>query len=85
MYRETAFKIIESVRKGRGLSDEHKDIMRKSGVPEWYVESCDKIGYLLQKAHTVTEALITCIYAIRQATSLLLTVMMRAGLRILHL
>ena len=51
--RETAFYIMENIRKGRGLSDEHEDIMSKSGVPEWYIESCNKIRYMFPKAHAV--------------------------------
>ena len=48
-----AFKIMESVRKGRGLPDGAEDEMRKAGVPEWYIDSCKKIKYLFPKAHAV--------------------------------
>ena len=48
-----AFKIMESVRKGRGLPDGAEDEMRKAGVPDWYIGSCKKIKYLFPKAHAV--------------------------------
>ena len=48
-----AFKIMESVRKGRGLPDGAEDEMRTSGVPDWYILSCKKIKYLFPKAHAV--------------------------------
>ena len=48
-----AFKIMESVRKGRGLPDGAEDEMRTAGVPEWYIGSCKKIKYLFPKAHAV--------------------------------
>ena len=48
-----AFKISESVRKGKGLPDGTEFEMKKHGVPLWYIESCKKIKYLFPKAHAV--------------------------------
>ncbi len=48
-----AFKIMESVRKGRGLAEDMEKDMRDAGVKEWYIESCHKIKYLFPKAHAV--------------------------------
>ena len=48
-----AFKIMESVRKGKGLPEGAEDEMREHGVPQWYIDSCKKIAYLFPKAHAV--------------------------------
>ncbi len=48
-----AFKIMEAVRKGRGLPDGAEQEMIDAGVPMWYIGSCKKIQYLFPKAHAV--------------------------------
>ena len=46
-----AFNTMEKVRKGKGLSDEMREAMREHDVPEWFLQSCEKISYLFPKAH----------------------------------
>jgi len=46
-----AFTITESVRKGKGLTEEWIEAMRERGVPKWYIDSCLRIQYMFPKAH----------------------------------
>lgn len=48
---ELSFTIMESVRKGKGLKGEWIEEMKKHDVPDWYIESCQKIKYMFPKAH----------------------------------
>ncbi|ABV32809.1 PolC-type DNA polymerase III [Pseudothermotoga lettingae] len=51
MNASKAFKIMENVRKGKGLSREDEEELKKLKIPEWYIESCKRIKYLFPKAH----------------------------------
>ena len=47
----TSFKIMEDVRKGKGLLPQYEETMKAHGVPDWYIWSCKRIKYMFPKAH----------------------------------
>jgi len=53
---DKAFKIMETVRKGKALKDidkwnGFKDLMKQYEIPDWYIKSCEQIKYMFPKAH----------------------------------
>ena len=46
-----SFQTMESVRKGKGIKEEVVKVLREGGIPEWYIEACQKIKYMFPRAH----------------------------------
>ncbi|MBR2576833.1 MAG: PolC-type DNA polymerase III [Firmicutes bacterium] len=54
-----AFKIMENVRKGKGVKEDEAEYMEENDVPEWYIESCRRIKYMFPKAHAVAYVMLS--------------------------
>lgn len=59
---KTSFKVMENVRKGKGIDKVNKvgekttdfeGELKAGNIPDWFIESCKKIGYLFPRAHAV--------------------------------
>lgn len=46
-----SFKIMEDVRHGKKVKPDYEKTMREHNVPDWYIDSCNKIHYLFPRAH----------------------------------
>lgn len=56
--RAFSYKVMNRVRKGKGVNEEMKQAMRSKGVPDWYIDSCNKIKYLYPKSQAVDYMLV---------------------------
>jgi len=57
--KKAAFKIMENVRKGKGLRPDEVETMKEADVPDWYIESCRRIKYMFPKGHAVAYVMMT--------------------------
>ena len=63
--RKSAYSIMETVRKGDvsrgkvGNWGEAVKLMKDHSIPDWYIDSMEKVGYLFPKAHCEAYALLT--------------------------
>lgn len=46
-----SFKTMESVRKGKGIPEGVEEHMKEHNVPDWYIDSCQRIKYMFPKSH----------------------------------
>ena len=53
---DVAFETMEKVRKGKKIPEKNLPILRENGIPEFYIDACNKIKYLYPKAHAVAYA-----------------------------
>jgi len=53
---DISFKTMERVRKGKKIDPAVIPVLKEHGVPDYYIEACDKIKYLYPKAHAVAYA-----------------------------
>ncbi len=83
--RVMAFRIMEAVRKGKGLTESWESEMREKGIPEWYIKSCRKIRYLFPRAHAasyVRMALLTAWYKVYYPAEFYTVWLKRKGTRL---
>lgn len=59
---KTSFKVMENVRKGKGIdklnkagqkTTNYEEELKEGNIPQWFIDSCHKIGYLFPRAHAV--------------------------------
>ncbi len=46
-----SFDTMEKVRKGKGIPEKYIEHIREHGIPDWFIDSCNKIKYMFPKAH----------------------------------
>ena len=49
----TAYEIMECVRKGQSLTDEHISVLSNAGISNQYIDKLKEVRYLFPKAHCI--------------------------------
>ena len=60
--KNEAYEIMEDVRKGKGISKclkyyNYKTLL-ECNLPDWFIDSCNKIKYLFPRAHAISHTLL---------------------------
>lgn len=55
--RAMSFDIMGKVKGGTRLTEEEICAMQEAGIDQWYIDSCNKMGYMFPKAHAVAYVL----------------------------
>lgn len=58
-----SFQVMEDVRKGKKIKPEQEKILRDNKIPDWYIESANKIKYMFPKAHATAYVLHAWMFA----------------------
>ena len=61
--KQKSFRIMENVRKGKGITKEEIKKMKEFNIPDWYINSCIEIKYLFPKAHAAAYVLMAWRFA----------------------
>ncbi len=51
--RKTAFRIMDRIRKGRGLTEVEEQMLNERSIPSCFIERCNRIQYVFPKSHGV--------------------------------
>ena len=51
--RENAYIIMDTVRKGKNLKEEQRQMMKDHGAPNWFIFACSSVKYMFPRAHAV--------------------------------
>ena len=63
MTKLAAFAIMNKIKYGKGLNVTDEKLLKQHRVPDWYVDSCKKIGYLFPRAHATAYAIMAYRFA----------------------
>lgn len=60
---QAAFATMQKVKYGKGLTDQDVTMLKQHHVPDWFIDSCQKITYLFPRAHATAYAIMAYRFA----------------------